>query len=450
MADMNRSDFIELLLERAKAAGFEAAEAYLSEGSSFEVSVNRGELIRYSVAEEMNLGFRGLYEGRMGCASTQALDREAVEMLVTSARDSALLCESEDEEFIFEGSARYPDFDGAHPEIEALGAAEKIALARELEQRTLDFDPRVASVDDCALYTLRSDLRMVNSRGLDLRTRRDQMGAYVGAIARDGDRTGSASRDCFARDPAELDIGRLAREAAGEAVAFLDAASAPSGSYPVLLRPDAAAQLMAAFGSIFSADAAQKGLSLLAGREGQAVAAPCVSIADDPLLPQGRGSRRFDGEGVASRRTGVVEDGELRTLLHNLKTARKQGVQTTGNAARRSVAGPMTVAASNLCVAPGSLTPEEMRARLGGGILVTELMGLHSGANAVSGDFSLGAKGFLIENGGLGRAVNQITIAGNFLELMRGIEAVGNDPRCGSSRYVCPTMWVRALSVAGK
>ena len=447
---MDKNAFIELLFDRAKAAGCSAFEAYLTQGSSFEVAVNAGELTRYSVADSLNLGFRALYKGRIGCASTQVLDEDAAEMLVAAAKAGAELCESEDEEFIFEGSPSYPEFDGAHPEIAALTAAEKIDMVKALEQKALDFDPRVASVDDCALFTAASDVTLVNSRGLNLRTRRDHMGAYVGAIARDGERTGTAGRDCTVHDPAKLDLDRLAREAAGEAVAFLDAGSVASGSYPVLLRPDMAARLTATFASLFSADAAQKGLSLLKGREDSAIAAPCVTVIDDPLLPDGCASRAFDGEGVAARRTVVVEDGTLLTLLHNLKTARKQGVETTGNAARRSVAGPMTVSPSNFYFAPGALDADALYAQVGDAILVTELMGMHSGANAVSGDFSLGAKGFLIRNGRIDRAVNQITIAGNFLELLKGIDAVGSDLTFGSSYFASPTLLVRALSVAGK
>lgn len=447
---MNRESFIELLFKRAKAAGFTAWEAYFRDGSAFEVGVNRGELIRYSVSDSLNFGFRGLYNGRMGCASTQVLDAEAAEMLVSAARSGAELCEGEDEEFIFEGSPAYPEWNGAHPEIDALSAGDKIAMARALEQKALDCDPKIASVRDCCLFTGASDQRLVNSRGLDLRARRDYLGAYVCPIARDGDRTGTAGRDCFVTDPAAVDLDALAQEASAEALAFLDAASVPSGNYPILLRPDAAAELMRAFASLFSADAAQKGLSLLRGREGEAIAAPCVTLVDDPLLPGGFASRAFDGEGVAARKTVVVDGGRLQTLLHNLKTAHRQGVSTTGSAARCGVAGPMTVAPSNLCFAPGALDAAGLRAQAGDALLVTDLMGLHSGANAVSGDFSLGAKGFLIRSGRIDRPVNQITVAGNFFALLKDIEATGSDLRRGASSFVCPTLLLRSLAVAGR
>ena len=447
---MDKNTFIELLFDKAKAAGFEAYEAYLSEGSSFEVGVNDGELTEYSVSDRLNLGFRGILNGRMGYASTQALDADAAQMLVDAAKSGAELCEEEGTEVIFEGSADYPDLDCSHPEIERLSARDKIDMVRALEQKTLDADPRVKSVDHCMLFTSASDMQLVNSRGLNLRTHRDRMGAYVGAIARDGDRTGTAGRDCFVTDPAKMDLDKLAREAATEAAAFLDADSVATGRYPILLRPDAASDLISTFFSLFSADAAQKGLSLLKGREGAQIAAPCVTIVDDPLLAGAYASRTFDGEGVAARTTTVVRDGTLLTLLHNLKTAREQGVSTTGNAARRNIAGVMTVAPSNFCFQPGALDVNALYAQAGNAILVTEMMGLHSGANPVSGDFSLNAKGFLIQNGKLDRTVMNFTIAGNFLELLRDIEAVGSDLTFGASSAVSPTLLVRALSVAGK
>jgi len=291
---------------------------------------------------------------------------------------------------------------------------------------------------------------MVNSRGLDLSAHRDHLGAYVFPIARSGDKTGTAGRQLLVNDPAKLDLDKLAGESASEAIAFLDAQSIPSGKMRILLRPDVAADLMETFSGVFSADTAQKGLSLLKGKEGEMIASSCVSLVDNPLLPDGFASHAFDGEGVAARKKAIVTEGRLDTLLHNLKTARKQGVQTTGNASRASAAGPMTVAPSNFHFLPSNCCREELYLDAGEALLVTDLMGMHSGANSVSGDFSLGAKGFLIHGGKIDRPVNQITIAGNFFELLRDIEAVGSDLEFGAGCFASPTLRIRSLSVAGK
>ena len=206
---------------------------------------------------------------------------------------------------------------------------------------------------------------------------------------------------------------------------------------------------MSTFSSVFTADTAQKGMSLLKGREGEVIAAECVRILDDPLRRGSFFAQSFDDEGVACRKTCVVENGSLLTLLHNLKTAKKQGVSSTGNASRSTVAGPMSVAPANFYIEPSSLDVNALMNMAGRAILVTDLMGMHSGANAISGDFSLGAKGFLVENGRIVRAVNQITIAGNFFGLLRSILAVGSDLEFGAGCFASPTLLVEGLAVAG-
>lgn len=447
---MDTNCFIEFLFARARAAGFAACEAYIVDRERFSVGVKRGELTRYDVSDSLNLGFRGLLNGRIGCASTQVLDMDAAQMLVDAALEGARLCDAEDEEALFPGSPAYPEVDGARPEIARLGASERIELVRALEAAALEADPRIDSVSACGLSTVSARTRLVNSHGLDLRFAQNLMSAHVYPIAKQGEKVATAGRGRFGASAADLQIAQMARAAALEAVDFLDARSLPSGQYPVLLRADAASELLGCFSSLFSADAAQKGLSLLRGREGEGVAAPCVQIVDDALLPGGWASRPFDDEGVASRRIEVVKDGALQTLMHNLRTARKQGVRSTASAARRSCAGPMTVAPTNFRILPGSDRPAALRARAGRAILITELSGLHAGANAVSGDFSLSARGYLIENGAIQRAVRQITVSGNFLTLLREIEAVGDDLDASLGSVAAPTLLIRGLALAGE
>lgn len=450
---MDRNTFIEKLLDRAQQAGFAAGEAYLSEGNSFEVSVDRGEITDYSVADSLNLGFRGLYNGRMGCASTQVLDEDAIEMLVSAAKASAELSETEDEEFIFEGSESYPELPAGCEDYKNLTAADKIEMARMLEQKALDHDPRIAPFNGTTVLSESGRTLLVNSRGLRLSSEGGLMGAYIAPIAKDGDKTALGMHYAFSGDPKKIDVNALAAKACDEALSMLDAESVPSGKYRILLRSDVAFTLLKTFASIFSADAAQKGMSLLKDREGEEIASACLSLADDPLLPDSAASRRFDGEGVAARKKLVIENGKLTTLLHNLKTAKKQGVETTGNAARVSCAGPMTVAPSNFYFVPGKLSRDEMIEKTASGLMITDLMGMHAGANAVSGDFSLGAKGYLIEGGRVVRPVNQITLAGNYLELLKNIEAAGADLEFGmpgGSRFGSPSLLVKELSVAGK
>ena len=230
-----------------------------------------------------------------------------------------------------------------------------------------------------------------------------------------------------------------------DALSKLHAGRLKSGEYPVVIRAGAMADLLTTFAGIFSAENAQQGLSLLAGREGERVASPCVTRADDPLMPWGLGSSPFDREGAATYKKNVVEDGVLRTLLHNRKTAKKAGVQTTGNAA-----GGGRVAPSNLYIVPGDASLDELLAEMGDGLYLTEVSGLHAGANPVSGDFSLLSRGFEVKGGRLTRPVEQFTVAGNFYRLLESIEQVGDDLLFEGSPIGCPSVRVTGLSVAGE
>ncbi|MCK9526541.1 MAG: TldD/PmbA family protein, partial [Limnochordia bacterium] len=185
----------------------------------------------------------------------------------------------------------------------------------------------------------------------------------------------------------------------------------------------------------------------------QPVASTLVTLVDDPLLKNGGASASFDGEGVATRAKNVIEKGKLITFLHNLKTAKKDGVESTGNASRASFKSPVGISPTNFFIQPGTLDYEALIERMGDGIIIINVQGLHSGADAVSGDFSLGAYGYLVENGAIVRPIEQITIAGNFFKLLEAVEAIGSDLEFGSpssrGHVGSPSLLIRHLSVAG-
>lgn len=449
---MDRKQFIDALFARAKEAGFESCEAYYSASSSFDTDIFKGEIIKYSAADSLGLGFRGLYNGRMGYSSTQILDADAIDLLVDGAKTNAELIENDDKQFIHPGDAEYAEIHCFNPAIEEISAAEKIRMARELEELTLKQDPRIEQVEGCSIISETMEVEIVNSLGLQVSERANVIGGYVAPIARDGEKVNSGISFFFTMNPAEIDLAKVAAEAAASAVDGLDATSVESGETRILFNPDAATDMLSTFSGIFSADAAQKGMSLLKGREGEMIAAECVTLMDNPHLEGSVSSGAFDGEGVATKVKSIIENGRLTTLLHNLKTAHKQGVTSTGNASR-SYASTVGVAPSNFYFAPTDASEEAMLAKLGNGLLITDVQGLHAGANPISGDFSLSAKGWKIEGGKRIHAVKQITIAGNFYQLLKDIEAVGGDLKFGlpsSSRFGSPSVLVRALAVAGK
>ena len=218
------------------------------------------------------------------------------------------------------------------------------------------------------------------------------------------------------------------------------------------------ATLLMTYASVFSAEAAQKGMSLLNGKEGEKIAADFITIVDDPSYHNSVMKRSFDGEGVATYAKNVVEDGVLTTLLHNLKTAANAGVKSTGNAGRPSYASVIGVSPFTFYIRPdgevGEKTagkvPEDLLRKADNGIYVTELTGLHAGASAVTGDFSLSARGFLIAEGAKAAPVKNFTVSGNFFDLLKSVEVLGKDLDFVRGTFGSPSMLIRNLAIAGE
>lgn len=443
---MKLEQFREQAFALALAHGCDAAETYYAAADSFEAQAQGGELDRYAVSHTAGLSLRVQLSGRNGYAYTERLNDPAE--LVRRAMDNARAVEDEDEHPM-QGACGYRSVAQRPDALAAMDEAGKIALVLELERATLRQDARVLRVMDCEIDTLSTRVAIHNTRGLAAEREERTSLCYTMPVAeQDGERKNAYA---FRVGDGVLDTEGCAAEAVAETAALFGGAPVPSGTYPVVLRNDAAASLLGAFSSIFSADAAQKGRSLLAGREGEAVAAACVSIVDDPFHPYR--PRAFDDEGTPSRAKRVVDGGTLTTLLHNLKTARKAGCESTGNGCRPSAAAPVGVGPTVMYLEPGRETREALLARMGDGLLVTDLEGLHAGLDPVSGDFSLKASGRRIERGADAGAVSQITVAGNFFTLLKQIVAVGDDLKFGLPGAACfgaPSVLVQGLMVAGK
>jgi PmbA protein len=288
-----------------------------------------------------------------------------------------------------------------------------------------------------------------NSYGLNLNDEGAYCMAYAAPIAKEGDSTATGGAMEASSRFADLDAERIGREAAEETLAQLHGKPVATGEYRIIMRWDAMQSLLSTFAGIFSAENVQQNLSLLGGKEGSVISSEAVTLMDDPLLPGGMGSQTFDAEGSAFFTKAVIDEGVLTTLLHSRKTARKQGVKSTGNANRGSYAAPVHVSPTNFFFAPGDKDLDTLTAEMGEGLVITDLAGLHAGANPTSGDFSLLAKGYTVEGGKRGRAVEQITVAGNFYAMLRNVQAVASDLRFAGSSIGSPSVDVGMLKVSG-
>lgn len=442
---MDMNTLISRLFEAAKAAGIAPAEASYTGREAFSVRVREGKIEDYQVSDRTSLTLRGMYGGRIGTASTQALDEDSVELLIRGVIESAELIEDDEQDEILPPDERYDTVCNYSAALDAVTAEEKIALALELDRLMHETGDERLKPDDAVVSTAKETTGIRNTLGLDLSHTSNLIYAYASALGREDGHTVTGFKLLWGHDLADVPAAAIAEGCKQDALAKLGAGRMKSGEVTAVIRNNAMADLLTTFCGIFSADNAQKGISLLAGREGETIASPCVTLTDDPLLPWGMNSTPFDSEGAATRKKHIIEKGTLTTLLHNRRTAKKAGVTTTGNSR-----GNGRVAATNLFIEPGTLTCEEMLSNMGDGLFVTEVTGLHAGANPISGDFSLLSRGFEVKDGQIVRAVEQITVAGNFYRLLESIVSVGNDLLFEGSPVGCPSVRVRSLNVAGE
>lgn len=446
---MDIRSFTDKLFAKGREHDFQDMEVYVASRNQFRVGVFKTEIDNYTLAESRGLSFRGIINGGMGYSFTENFDEDSIDILIRDAAENARVIDSGDKEEIFAGSANYVELDSYSIELEKVSAAEKIAWAKELEQAAYALDSRVFTAQ-VSMGNGSGETLIMNTKGLNLNDKGNFAQGFVSVVVKEGQDTKSAYGFVADRDFTKFKAEKLAKEAVEEALSLLGAEPVESGSYPVVLRNDVAASFLSTFASSFSAEAAQKGLSLLKGKVGEMIMSPSITITDDPHMSGRPGSTPFDAEGVATSSKNVVDAGRLNTLLHNLKTAKKDNVAPTGNAYKGAYNAPVGVAPTNLYINIGDKPYDQLIQEMGSGLIIISIQGTHSGANPVSGDFSLSAYGYVVDNGQVVRPVNQITIAGNLFAMLSDVQAVGNDLDFGTGTIGSPSLLIGSLAVAGK
>ena len=448
---MDYQSFKNSVIDRCAQLGVAEYELYYQAAESTTVSAYQHEINEFTGSVEGGVCFRCIVDGRMGYASTEELSREQAHRLVDRAVDNAQNLETEDRVFLGKGGQQYRMPERRLPELPATEALIRSVL--DTQEALYAADSRVVDGTVTEGISERSSLAIYNSNGLDLSYENQLTGLVTVAVVSDEGQMANHFKIKLA-DPVTADRALLAKQTVEGALEKLGGDTPDTGVYPVVFSPEAMASLLQTYAGIFSAEAAQKGLSALADREGEVIAADCVTLVDDPFHPESPSPMPFDAEGSPTYRKNIVEKGVLNTLLYNLKTADKAGKATTGNASKGSYQAPVAVRPFAMYLQGGELTRQELLARAGNGIYITALEGLHAGANAVSGDFSLQSEGYRIENGVKTTHIKSFTVAGNFYELLKKIVAVGSDTRLhnplGVTSFGAPSVLVDGLSVAGK
>jgi PmbA protein len=445
------SDVVALAVK----AGASDAEAAAREGDEFSVNVRMGEVETLKESGSRGLGLRVFLGTRSGSATTSDLTADGIRQLV----DGAMALAQVTEEDLFSGLPEASEFGSApgdlhlyFDDVYSLSAAERIQWARRAEAAAMAADPRITNSDGGSFDAATGCKAMANSRGFVGSYRTSYAGVSAAPLATDAN--GKMQRDGWwssARSFALLETPEaVGAEAARRTLRRLGARRVPTQRVPIVFAPETARSLIGSVFEAASGDAIWRGASFLAGKLGETIGSSNLTIVDDNLmlLPTGVGgfgTSPFDDEGLASRRTVVVEHGVLRNYLLNTYAARKLGMKSTHNAAR-GLAGAPGIGCGNLFLEPGTQTPEKIIGDVSAGLYVTSLMGF--GTNLVTGDYSRGATGLWIENGQLTHAVEEVTIAGNLAEMLRHVTAIGNDLVFRGS-VASPTLRIDGMTIAG-
>jgi len=445
---MDFKEFKEIVIAKAQAMGIADYELYYQAGESTSVSAHQKQINEFTSATEGGVCFRCIVAGKMGYASTEELSAAQAQDIVERAADNASVLEAEEPVFLAEGGKTYAVLEDRSyplPDTDAL-------IGKVLATQQLLYDADDAVIDGSATQGVaeRSTIAIYNSRGLDLFSENALSALVTMAVVTDGKEMANDHKiklGCLDT----IDTKALAEETVRRALLKIGGDVAPTGQYPVVFSCGAMSDLLATFCGIFSAEAAQKGLSKLAGKEDTVIASSVVTLVDDPFHKDAPMPRTFDAEGSPTFRKELIREGTFRTLLHNLKTANMAGKQTTGNASKAGFDAPVGISPWTLYLQPGELSEEQLLQQAGNGVYINSLGGLHAGANAVSGDFSLQSAGFMIENGVKTTPVKSFTVAGNFYTLLQNITAVASNLELpGMGRVGSPSVLVQGLSIAGK
>ena len=444
---MELTEIVQRLAGEAVAG--EGVEAYAQQTTRTEINAFEGEVERLTSASSTGVGVRVVRDHRLGYAYTAVLSQDGLRECLAEARAN-LDVSTEDPGNVLPGVAAYEPLEGIFDARQVGVAPErKVQLALDVEARTKAASPKVTKVETASYGDSVARVAIASSTGVAGSFAVTSAWCYSVALAsQDGQSQVGYGVDS-ARSLEDLDVGPVATEAAERAVRMLGAAKPPTRTVPVVFDRMVAPSLVGVLLSGLSAEAVQKRRSLFADKLGERVGAPGLELVDDGRLLDGPGAVPFDDEGVPTRRTVLLADGVLQCFLHNTATAARGNATSTGNASRMSFKSTPGISAHNVFFAPGDRDQAGLLAQAGEGLLVQDVTGVHSGANPITGDFSVGVSGLWFRGGELAEPVREATVAAHLLDILKGIVAVGSDLRWTTGSIGGASVLVGQMTVAG-
>jgi PmbA protein len=439
------------IVRRAMDGGATAAECVAREGDEFSTVVRLGQVETLKESGSRAVGVRVFFGQRAASTYSSDFSTAGIERMLKSALELARITSEDPNAGIPDASllGSVPgNLDLYHEDVYSLPGAERIDYARRAEKAALDSDPRIKNSEGGSFDAATGRKVLANSHGFVGEYRRSYCSVAAVPIAQDD--KGLMQRDYWysvARSFAKLDSAEsVGKEAARRTLRRLGARKVKTAQVPIVLDPMVAASMLDHIFEGINGDSVYRGASFLAGKLGEKIAGTNINVIDDGTMTGGFGTAPFDGEGIPTRRTVVIENGILKSYLLNTYTAKKLGLQTTGNASR-GLAGTPGIGPGNYFFQPGAKTPKQIIADIKDGLYVTEFMG--HGANLVTGDYSRGASGMWIVNGELAYPVEEITVAGNLKDMFNNITEVGSDLEFRGS-MASPTLRIDGLTVGGE
>lgn len=437
----------KLLIDKALKLGFSDIEIVEKNSKSVELSLFNSTLEQNVLSEDNTISIRALYNDKMASMNIENFDCD-LDKILDRLKQNVLTIESEEKNEIFSGSDSYPEITKNEYDFDLIPTSKKISILLDLEKKCKQLDSRVVAISNCFYEEADSKYHIINSKGLDITKTNKYCVIGVGVVAIENGDTQNAYQIDAKKTFDEINIDEIANKAIEKVVAKFNAKPVKTNKYKVIFDNNAMGSLLGAYLSMFTGIAAMKKITPLLGKENQKIMSDKITIIDDPLYDGAIINHPFDDEGVSCLRKDVVSEGVLKTLLHNLKSAKYFNTKSTGNGFTNQRG--ISISGCNFYIKKGDKSKEDLIASLDKGLLITGLDGLHAGVDAISGDFSVKANGFYIENGKINRAVTLIVISGNFIQMMNEVIDVANDLEISYRSVACPSILFNDLSVSGE
>ena len=441
--------YLDTLLTRYKDYGFEAAQAGFVKSIDKTVSIRDGVVESFEDSDNQKLIFEGLKNGHIAASGTNLFDEGSIEFLLSNTSENCDILTEKDEDFIYCDPEKkdweiYQRSDKA--DLNTYNEYERLGLL--LEKKILSCDPAVTRIEALSIGGSETESIKKNSLGLRILKNNSEVSVFAEAAAEKDGVVKNAGNFWTGREISkfEEEMDKFVEELRDDLMCKFGGAPVPSGKYEVLLDREAVVSLFGVYFGALSALNMQKGLSLLAGKEGEKIASDCFTLREEPMYEKAMDKFPIDGENYPTSAKAFIENGVFKTAMYTLKSANKAGKKPTGNGFGGSGG------ASNIIIDPGIHSPEEIFADMKDGLYIRELSGLHAGANPLSGDFSLLCEGVLIKDGKKDRYVEQITCSGNFFDLLKDIKETANDVKSfpGSSEFFSVSLRIGSLDIAGE